>query len=144
MCIRFNESDVRSVGRTARGVRGISLAKADVVVGAEVVSTGSFMLTVTEHGFGKRTEESGYRSQRRGGKGVIDIKTTKRNGPVIGARQVSNDDEVMIITSGGIMIRSSVGDVRPIGRNTQGVRLIDLGDEDRVVALARLEETKED
>jgi DNA gyrase subunit A len=144
MSIRFSESDVRVMGRTARGVKAIALAKGDKVVGAEVVSAGSFLLTVTERGYGKRTAEDGYRSQRRGGKGVIDIKTTKRNGQVVGVRQVSGDDEVMVITSEGIMIRSSVADVRPIGRNTQGVRIIGLDKGDRVVALARLEEAKED
>ncbi|MDA2917480.1 DNA gyrase subunit A, partial [Nitrospinae bacterium AH_259_B05_G02_I21] len=87
MCIRFPESDVRAIGRTARGVRAIRLGKGDEVVGAEVVAPGSFILTVTEKGFGKRTVEDGYRAQRRGGKGVIDIKTTRRNGPVVGVRQ---------------------------------------------------------
>ncbi|MDV2503526.1 MAG: DNA gyrase subunit A, partial [bacterium] len=127
MCIRFPESDVRAIGRTARGVRAIRLGKGDEVVGAEVVAPGSFILTVTEKGFGKRTVEGGYRAQRRGGKGVIDIKTTRRNGPVVGVRQVSGDDEVMIITSEGIMIRSPVTDFRPIGRNTQGVNLMNIG-----------------
>ncbi|MFQ6672097.1 MAG: DNA gyrase subunit A [Candidatus Tectimicrobiota bacterium] len=144
MSIRFAERDVRAMGRGARGVKAIALGKGDEVVGAEVVAPGSYLLTVTERGFGKRTVEDGYRTQRRGGKGLIDIKTTKRNGPVVGVRQVSSDDEVMIITSEGIMIRSAVTDVRPIGRNTQGVRLIDLGKGDRVVAVARLEEAKGD
>ncbi|MEE9197011.1 MAG: DNA gyrase subunit A [bacterium] len=143
MCIRFPESDVRAIGRTARGVRAIRLGKGDEVVGAEVVAPGSFILTVTEKGFGKRTVEDGYRAQRRGGKGVIDIKTTKRNGPVVGVRQVSGDDEVMIITSEGIMIRSPVTDFRPIGRNTLGVNLMNIGKGDRVVAVARLEEPEE-
>ncbi len=143
MCIRFPESDVRAIGRTARGVRAIRLGKRDEVVGAEVVAPGSFILTVTEKGFGKRTVEDGYRAQRRGGKGVIDIKTTKRNGPVVGVRQVSGDDEVMIITSEGIMIRSPVTDFRPIGRNTLGVNLMNIGKGDRVVAVARLEEPEE-
>ncbi|MDV2494867.1 MAG: DNA gyrase subunit A [bacterium] len=143
MCIRFPESDVRAIGRTARGVRAIRLGKGDEVVGAEVVAPGSFILTVTEKGFGKRTVEGGYRAQRRGGKGVIDIKTTRRNGPVVGVRQVSGDDEVMIITSEGIMIRSPVTDFRPIGRNTQGVNLMNIGKGDRVVAVARLEEPEE-
>ncbi len=143
MCIRFPESDVRAIGRTARGVRAIRLGKRDEVVGAEVVAPGSFILTVTERGFGKRTVEDGYRAQRRGGKGVIDIKTTKRNGPVVGVRQVSGDDEVMIITSEGIMIRSPVTDFRPIGRNTLGVNLMNIGKGDRVVAVARLEEPEE-
>ena len=143
MSIRFSESDVRVMGRTARGVKAIALAKGDKVVGAEVVSAGSFLVTVTERGYGKRTAEDGYRSQRRGGKGLIDIKTTKRNGQVVGVRQVSGDDEVMVITSEGIMIRSSVADIRPIGRNTQGVRIIGLDKGDRVVALARLEEAEE-
>jgi DNA gyrase subunit A len=143
MSIRFPERDVRAMGRSARGVRAISLAEGDEVVGAEVVAPGSFILTVTERGYGKRTAESAYRAQRRGGKGLIDIKTTERNGPVVGVRQVTGEDEVMVITSGGIMIRSPVADIRPIGRNTQGVRLIDLDEGDRVVAIARLEEARD-
>ena len=143
MAIRFDESDVRSMGRPAFGVRGISLSEGDEVVGMVVASgeeeTAS-LLTVCANGFGKRTALSEYRSQTRGGKGLIDIKTTDRNGPVVAVAKVTEDDEVMLTTTGGMVIRTRVADINLIGRNTQGVRLIRVEEGDVVGSLAKLPE----
>ncbi len=139
MSIRFNETEVRSMGRAAFGVKGITLEEGDAVVSAEVVEKGTTLLTVTENGYGKRTVEDEYRVQGRGGKGIIDIKTTERNGPVVGAVQVKDDDEVMLVTSGGVLIRMGVKEISVIGRNTQGVRLITLDDAtEKVVGISHL------
>ncbi|MCY3823936.1 MAG: DNA gyrase subunit A [Nitrospinae bacterium] len=138
--IRFPEEKVRAMGRSARGVRGIDLAKGDCVIGMEVVSPGDIILTATEFGFGKRSRVDDYRLTNRGGKGVINIKVTDKNGPVVGIRRVTEDDEFMLITTGGQLIRSRVQDVSIIGRATQGVRLIGVKEGDRVAALARIEE----
>ncbi len=138
--LRFPEGRVRAMGRSARGVRGIDLGERDYVVGMEVVSPGDIILTATERGYGKRSRVDDYRLTNRGGKGVINIKVTDKNGPVVGVRRVTEDDEFMLITSGGQLIRSRVQDVSIIGRATQGVRLIGVKGEDRVAALARIEE----
>jgi len=141
MSIRFAESEVRSMGRTAYGVKGITLEKDDEVVGADLVEPGTAILTVTENGYGKRTEESEYRIQGRGGKGIIDIKTTDRNGLVVGAVPVRDRDQIMLVTSAGMLIRMKVADISIIGRNTQGVRLITLESEgETVTGLSRLPE----
>jgi DNA gyrase subunit A len=133
------------MGRSAYGVKGITLEPGDEVVGADVVEKDTTILTVTENGYGKRTEESEYRVQGRGGKGVIDIKTTERNGRVIGVVQVRNQDEVMLVTSGGMLIRLKVKEISVIGRNTQGVRLISLEPSEKVTGISKLpeEETEE-
>jgi len=129
------------MGRTAFGVKGVTLEKDDEVVGADVVEPGTAILTVTEKGYGKRTEEAEYRVQGRGGKGIIDIKTTERNGLVVGAVPVSDRDQIMLVTSGGMLIRMKVGDISVIGRNTQGVRLITLENAgEKVTGLSRLPE----
>lgn len=138
MACRFDENDVRAMGRSARGVRGISLADEDYVVDMVVIQAGMSVLTVCEKGYGKRTPVDEYRLTRRGGKGVINIKTSERNGPVVALRSVTDDDSLMMITAQGIMIRQQVRDLRAIGRATQGVRLMRLDDGDRVVAVARL------
>ena len=141
MSIRFAEEEVRSMGRAAYGVKGITLDPDDAVVGAEVVDKGATILTVTENGYGKRTEETEYRVQGRGGKGIIDIKTTERNGRVVGAVQVKDDDEVMIVTNGGMLIRMKVKEISVIGRNTHGVRLISMENEtEKVVGISKLPE----
>jgi DNA gyrase subunit A len=146
MAIRFEESDVRPMGRTAYGVKGITLAAGDQVVSAESLpadegATGT-ILTVTANGYGKRTELPEYRIQSRGGKGIITIKTTERNGPVVGAAAVSDAEEVMLITNGGMLIRMPAKGISVIGRNTQGVRLIALeSKEEQVVGVARVAET---
>ena len=141
MAIRFDESDARPMGRPAHGVRGIKLEDGDEVVGM-IVAVGdddpASLLTVCANGFGKRTALAEYRSQSRGGKGLIDIKTTDRNGPVVAITKVEDDDEVMITTTGGIIIRTRVRDISLIGRNTQGVRLIRVDEGDSVSSVAKL------
>ena len=144
MAIRFNEADARAIGRTARGVKGLRLAKDDEVVGMEVLSPDSTILTVTESGYGKRTVESEYRTQSRGGKGLINLRVTDKTGPVMGILQVFDDDDVMIMSDQGNLVRLPVADIRSIGRNTQGVRLINLGPEQRLVGAVRIEEDGEE
>jgi DNA gyrase subunit A len=138
--IRFAEAGVRPMGRTAHGVRGISLRKGDEVVSMAVVRPGGTLLTVTENGYGKRTELDEYRVQSRGGIGIINIYSSARNGKVAGVECVERDDELMLITHQGKILRMVTRDIRPIGRSTQGVRLIEIDKEDRVVSLARLAE----
>jgi DNA gyrase subunit A len=140
MAIRFPEDDVRPMGRTAYGVRGITLRDDDVVVAMEVIEPGGTLLTVTERGYGKRTEMDEYRVQSRGGVGVINISTSTRNGQVVGVSYVEEGDEVLLITQQGMIIRMPTNDVRSIGRATQGVRLIEIVGEDKVVSVARLVE----
>jgi DNA gyrase subunit A len=144
MAIRFEESDVRSMGRSAYGVRGISLREGDEVVAMEVVREGGTMLSVAQNGYGKRTDLEEYRLQSRGGVGIINIQTSDRNGKVVGMAYVHDDDEVMLITQQGMILRMKAGDVRVIGRATQGVRLIEMEDGDRVVAIAKLAEKEEE
>ncbi len=136
--IRFPEKGVRLVGRTARGVKGIRLAKNDRVVGMEIVGEEATLLSVTANGYGKRSFFSGYRTQGRGGKGIINIKTSQRNGLVIDIARVVDKDELMLISSQGKVIRMPVEPIRVISRNTQGVRLINLGGEDEVVGVTRV------
>ena len=137
--IRFNESDVRVMGRQASGVKGINLAEEDEVVGAAVITDpNASLLTVVENGYGKRTPLAEYPVQGRGGKGVIDIKTEGRNGGVVGVLTVQDEDQVMLIANSGQIIRMAVSAVRPIGRNTQGVRLINLAEEELVADLSML------
>jgi DNA gyrase subunit A len=142
--IRFKEEQARALGRVSRGVRGIALAKGDELVSMEIVGEASTILTVTENGFGKRTDSSEYRGQSRAGKGVITIKTTERNGKVVGMLQVTDEDEIMMVTDKGKIIRLSMKGISVIGRNTQGVKLIGIGSSERVVSLARLAEKEEE
>ncbi len=144
MAIRFPEGDVRSMGRTAYGVRGITLRDDDFVVAMETVKEGGTLLTVTEQGYGKRTEIEEYRIQSRGGVGIINITTSDRNGPVVGVAYVQDGDEILLITQQGMILRMQTNDVRAIGRATQGVRLIDIEDGDKVVSIAKLAEKEED
>jgi len=144
MSIRFRETDVRSMGRTAGGVRGIELRDDDSVVAMEVLGTGGTILSVTEQGFGKRTELDEYRLQTRGGVGIINIQASDRNGKVIGVAQVTDDDELMLITQQGKILRMASKGIRTIGRSTQGVRLIDIEGDDRAVSIARLAESDAD
>ncbi len=137
--IRFRESDVREMGRAARGVRGTLLEKGDEVVSmAVVVGEAGTVLSITENGYGKRTKISDYRVIKRGGKGVISIKASKRNGSVVAVHVVNETDHVMIMTANGIMIRLPVGGISLIGRNTQGVKVINLNSGDRVAGVARV------
>ena len=138
--IRFVERDVRPMGRAAHGVRGIRLRDGDEVIAMAVVRSRGAVLTVTEHGFGKRTELDEYRVQSRGGVGIINMQTTVRNGRVAGVEYVEDEDELMLITQQGKVLRMDTKDIRAIGRATQGVRLIEIDDHDRVVSLARLRE----
>ncbi len=133
--IHFHEDDVRTMGRTAAGVRGIRLKEGDTVVGSIVIDSDSSILTVTENGYGKRSPVADYRVQKRGGLGIIAIKASERNGFVVGAMQVDDDSEVMLIADSGKMIRMPMGNVRVIGRTTQGVGLINLAENEKVVAM---------
>jgi DNA gyrase subunit A len=144
MSIRFPEADVRSMGRTAGGVRGIALREGDEVVGMDVLIPGGTILTVTEQGYGKRTELEEYRVQSRGGVGIINIQTSERNGKVIGVAQVTDEDELMLITQQGKILRMASKSIRTIGRATQGVKLIDIEGDDRAVSIARLAEKDEE
>ena len=139
LAIHFAETDVRSMGRTARGVRGIQLGKDDQVVGMEVMVKDSDVLTVSEDGLGKRTAVTEYRRQTRGGKGIINLKVTDKTGPVVGFRIVRPEQAMMLITVDGIIIRFEVDEVSIFGRNSQGVKLMRLGDGDKVVALAAVQ-----
>jgi DNA gyrase subunit A len=140
LSIKFNEDDVRDMGRQAKGVRGIRLAKGDEVVAAEVAEEKTAILTVAENGFGKRTKIEDYPLQGRGGKGVISIKLTEKGGKVVGLLQVREEDEVVMITSSGKLIRTSAENISVHGRNTQGVKLMDTAEEDKIVSLAKVVE----
>ena len=136
--IRFHESDVRPMGRGAAGVRGIKLPEDHEVIGLTIVAEGPILLA-TENGYGKRTAIDDFPVQGRGGQGVIAIQTTERNGRTVGAAQVGDEDEIMLISSNGTLIRTPVDDISTMGRNTQGVRLIRVGAGERLVGLARIE-----
>ncbi len=138
--IRFHESDIRPSGRVATGVRGMRLAQGDRIVGMEVLSHGQTLFAVTENGYGKRTSIDEYPVQKRGGKGVISIKTTERNGMVVEILLVEEDDDLMLMTSAGKVIRMQINSISIISRNTQGVTLMGMDTEERVVGAARLAE----
>jgi len=138
--IRFHEQEIRSMGRVAAGNIGIKMGSGDAVVGMAVLDEGATILTVTENGYGKRTKTEEYRSQSRAGKGILTIKTSERNGPVVYSYQVTNQDQLMIITEHGKIIRLRVGDISVIGRNTQGVKLIELAKGEKVVGVAKVME----
>jgi len=142
--IRFPEAQVREVGRSARGVRGIRLGKGDEVISMAVVDPKADLLTVTSLGFGKRSKFEEYRLQSRGGKGIINIKVTKKNGSVIGAKTVTDRDEIMLISHEGMMVRSPVKDIRVTGRAAQGVRLITIKGKDSVASMVRVAPKDED
>jgi len=140
IAIRFNEEDVRDMGRTARGVRGIRLAKGDGVVSAEVAEERTTLLTVTERGLGKRTKIEDYRVQGRGGKGVISIKVIERGGKAVGLIQVRDEDEIIMITNSGKIIRTTANSILLHGRNTQGVKIMDVDAEDKIVSISKVVE----
>jgi DNA gyrase subunit A len=140
LSIRFKETDVRPMGRTTRGVMGIRLGEDDEVIGMEVLSEDADILTVSEGGYGKRTSESEYRVQNRGGKGLINLRVTPKTGRVVGIRRVVDEDDVMVMNNQGNLVRLRVADISRIGRNTQGVRLITLTPDQRLVGLVRIEE----
>jgi len=138
--IRFPATEVRDMGRAARGVKGIEVAGEDRVVGMEVLRPAGTILTVTERGFGKRTNPAKYPEHHRGGQGVKGLDITKRNGPIMGILQVNEDDEVMLVTDGGKILRLLARGISLIGRVTQGVKLMDLEKEERVVSVAKVAE----
>ncbi|MHC4753470.1 MAG: DNA gyrase C-terminal beta-propeller domain-containing protein, partial [Planctomycetota bacterium] len=138
MTIRFDESQVRSMGRASRGVKGINLRTGDAVVGMVIVEEKAALFTVCENGYGKRTGLENYRPQSRGGVGLKNIKTTARNGKVVALKAVQNKDDLMMITANGMIIRTGLDQIRSIGRNTQGVRLIKLKSSDKLVAAEKI------
>ncbi len=140
MAIRFDENDIRAMGRNARGVKGMNLADDDRVVSALVLEPESenALLTVCENGYGKRTPASEYRAQSRAGKGLITIKVTERNGEVVAMLEVSADDQIMVVTDQSKVIRTPVDQISEQGRNTQGVRIIRMRDEEKVAAVSRI------
>ena len=160
MAIRFRESDARPMGRNTSGVKGISLVKGDYLIGMVVVDPDATLLTATENGYGKRTNfgpgevddasdgevssANRYRTQNRGGKGIRDIKTTERNGNVIGIVPVNDDDEILLMTSRGKLQRIACNDIKTIGRNTQGVRIMSLDDGDTLAAVVRVPRDEEE
>ena len=141
--IRFHEADVRPMGRGAAGVRGIRVGKRQSVIAMMVVRDGK-LLVATENGYGKRTDVDEFSAQKRGGQGVIAIQTSERNGRCIGALQVADDDEIMLISHNGTLVRTPVDDISTLGRNTQGVTLIRLDKGDRLSGLARIEAIESD
>ena len=141
--VRFSEDKVRAMGRTAAGVRGMKLGEEDQVVSLIVPSNEGDILTVTENGYGKRTELAEYPTKGRATQGVVSIKVSERNGPVVGAIQVVEGDEMMMITDAGTLVRTRVGEVSQVGRNTQGVTLIRTAEDESVVGLQRIEEVDE-
>jgi len=137
--IRFSEEQLRPMGRAARGVRGIKLAAHQQVISLVIAKEGGGILTATHNGYGKRTPVSDYPTHGRGGQGVISIQVTERNGAVVDAVQVFDQDEVMLISDQGTLVRTRVDEISVIGRNTQGVRLIQLGAQEHLVGLSRIE-----
>ena len=142
--MRFSEGEVRPTGRASTGVKGITLRPGDEVIDMVVVREDSTFLTICENGYGKRSGQTEYPCKHRGGKGVIDIKTTERNGDVVACKEVRNEEEVMVVTQNGIMIRIPIEEISTIGRNTQGVKVINLGEGDRVIDMTRLPKSEEE
>jgi DNA gyrase subunit A len=142
--IRFNEKDIRSVGRAAQGVKGIDLADEDYLIGMGMDSEGSELLVISKNGYGKRTVIEDYRVQKRYGKGIITLNITEKNGPVAATKVVNEDDEIIIITAEGIIIRTKVKEISQTGRNTMGVKVIDVSEDDYVVSLAKINLKEED
>jgi DNA gyrase subunit A len=134
--IRFKETNIRAMGRSAQGVKGISLKKKDTVVGMVKVVSDATLLTVTEHGFGKRTDFDSYRLQSRGGSGIINLKVVSKNGQVVGVKTVKEEDEIMLISKGGMVVRVAVKGISKVGRATQGVRVISLKSSDKLTSVA--------
>jgi len=136
--IRFNEEDVRSMGRTAMGVKAITLNRNDEIVSISILNEDKIIFIITENGFGKMTKTSLYRSQARAGKGVKTYKITKKTGDIVGAEIIEKEDEIMLISKDGVVIRMSASEVSTMGRDTQGVKVMKLNEGDKVVALAKI------
>jgi DNA gyrase subunit A len=143
MSIRFPESDVRSMGRGTRGVRGINLNPEDVVVGMDIIEEGADLLVISGKGYGKRTPVSEYRIQTRGGKGIITSKITNKTGHVVGMKVVKDNDEIMLINLSGIIIRLNVNEISEMGRSTQGVKLMKVPEKESVVSIAKISSEEE-
>ena len=143
-CIRFKETDVRNTGRTSMGVIGMNLDDGDEIVGMQIDTQGSALLIVSENGLGKRTEISEFAVQHRGGKGVKCYKITEKTGNVLGVKAVNEDKEIMLITTGGIIIRMPVNTISVLGRITSGVKLIDMEDDIKVAGIAKVREEIEE
>ena len=143
MLVRFQEEDIRSMGRTAGGVRGIKLREGDHVVGMEIIEPGQEILVVTEKGYGKRTPEDEYRLQSRGGVGLKTMQITEKNGKMCAVKAVDGSEDIMLITINGMLIRMDVEDISVIGRSTQGVRLIRLADDEFVATVARVKKDED-
>ncbi|HZG72928.1 MAG TPA: DNA gyrase C-terminal beta-propeller domain-containing protein, partial [Chondromyces sp.] len=144
LLIRFPETDVRSMGRVSTGVKGITLTDEDMVVGMELLHEDDEVLIVTENGYGKRTSEREYRVQSRGGKGLKTCNITEKNGPMVAVKTVTGDEDLMLITTGGVVIRMAVNDISITGRNTQGVKLIKLDESQKVATVAKVEKDEEE
>lgn len=142
LAARFNEKNVRPTGRSAQGVRGVRLKQGDEVIGMVVADSGKTLLTLTENGYGKRTNIDEYRLIGRGGQGVINIQTTERNGKTIIVKSVTDDDDLVLISKNGIIIRIAAKDVSIIGRNTQGVKIMKLDENDKLMAAATIAKTE--
>ncbi|UUZ87232.1 hypothetical protein LJK88_00005 [Paenibacillus sp. P26] len=143
MSIHFPEQDVRAMGRAATGVKGIHLEEDDAVIDMDVVHEDNSVLIVTSKGYGKRTPVEEYRLQSRGGKGIKTLNVTAKNGPVVGLKVVREDEDLMVITALGTVIRTSMSGISMMGRNTQGVRIINIREEDEVSTVARVEKSDE-
>ena len=143
MSIRFNEKDVRSTGRDSIGVKGITLREGDYVIGMDVCKLGDSILIVTEKGFGKRTDVDEYRAQTRGGKGLLTYKISEKTGELVGMMMVNDDNDIMMITSEGVIIRIHAEDINIIGRNTSGVRLMRTTDSNLIVSCAKTDKEDE-
>ena len=141
-CIRFNEKDVRCIGRTSMGVRGINLTGDDEVIGMQLDTQGEALLIVSENGMGKRTMMDEFVSQHRGGKGVKCYKITEKTGDVVGVKAVNDDNEIMMITTEGVIIRTRVGSISVLGRNTSGVKVMNVNENVKVASIAKVEEKK--
>ena len=142
--VRFKESDVRAMGRTARGVRGAKLGNGHRIIACIVPDPGTMILTASAHGYGKRSQVEDFPLRGRGGQGVIAMQTSERNGDIVGAVQVGESDEIMLISNQGTLVRTRAEEISVLGRNTQGVRLINLRDGEQLVGLERIVETEEE
>ena len=144
MCIVFDESDVREMGRVSTGVRAINLSADDAVIGADVLSEGKQVLVISQNGYGKRTDAEEYRVQSRGGKGVRTLKRTEKTGDLAGMLVVDGSEDIMLISDAGIIIRMAAAEISVIGRDTQGVRLMRIGEDTHVISVEKIVETEED
>ena len=142
MCIRFKETDVRSTGRTSMGVRGMNIDDGDEVVAMQLNSQGDCLLIVSANGMGKRTLTSEFTTQHRGGKGIKCYKITEKTGDVVGVKAVNDDNEIMMITTEGIIIRTAVDSISILGRNTSGVKVMNVGENVEVASIAKVREEK--